>query len=46
LAGASRTDTERQEKLFDLNTKMVAKPGASKQVKAVPAEKAARTAAA
>ena len=37
-----KNDTERLEKLFDLYTKMVAKPGAAKQAKAAPAKKAAR----
>ena len=41
-----RNDTERLEKLFDLYTKMVAKPVTAKQAKAAPAKKAARREAA
>jgi hypothetical protein len=41
-----KNDTERLEKLFDLYTKMVAKSGAAKQVKAAPAKKAVRREAA
>ena len=41
-----KNDTERLEKLFDLYTKMVAKPGTAKQGKAAPAKKAARREAA
>lgn len=41
-----KNDTERLEKLFDLYTKMVAKPTAARQAKAVPAKKAARREAA
>ena len=41
-----KNDTERLEKLFDLYTKMVAKPAAAKQAKAVPGKKAARREAA
>ncbi len=41
-----KNDTERLEKLFDLYTKMVAKPGTAKQAKAAPAKKAARREAA
>jgi hypothetical protein len=41
-----KNDTERLEKLFDLYTKMVAKPSSAKQAKAAPAKKAARKAAA
>jgi hypothetical protein len=37
-----KNDTERLEKLFDLYTKMVAKPAAARQAKAAPAKKAAR----
>jgi len=39
-----KNDTERLEKLFDLYTKMMAKPGAAKRAKAAPAKKAARKA--
>ncbi len=41
-----RNDTERLEKLFELYTKMVAKPGSAKPAKAAPAKRAARKAAA
>ena len=41
-----KNDTERLEKLFDLYTKMVTKPGAAKQAKAAPAKKSVRRAAA
>jgi hypothetical protein len=41
-----KNDTERLEKLFDLYTKMMAKPGTAKQAKAAPAKKAARRKAA
>lgn len=41
-----KNDTERLEKLFDLYTKMVAKPGTAKQAKAAPAKKSARREAA
>ncbi len=41
-----KNDTERLEKLFDLYTKMVAKPAADKQPKAGPAKRAARREAA
>jgi hypothetical protein len=36
-----RNDTERLEKLFDMYTKMVAKPGTAKQAKAAPGKKTA-----
>ncbi len=41
-----KNDTERLEKLFDLYTKMVARPGTAKQTKAAPSKKAARREAA
>jgi hypothetical protein len=41
-----KNDTERLEKLFDLYTKMVARPTAAKQSKAAPAKRAARKTAA
>jgi len=41
-----KNDTERLEKLFDLYTKMVAKPAAARQAKAAPAKKSARREAA
>jgi hypothetical protein len=41
-----KNDTERLEKLFDLYTKMVAKPATAKQAKAAPAKKATRREAA
>ena len=41
-----KNDTERLEKLFELYTKMVAKPGTAKQVKAAASKKAARREAA
>lgn len=41
-----KNDTERLEKLFDLYTKMVAKPSAAKQAEAAPAKKVAQKAAA
>ena len=41
-----KNDTERLEKLFDLYAKMVAKPPAAKQTKAVPIKGAGRQAAA
>lgn len=41
-----KNDTERLEKLFDLYTKMMAKPGTAKQAKAAPTKRAARKAAA
>ena len=36
-----KNDTERLEKLFDLYTKMVAKPGTAKQTKTAPAKRGA-----
>ena len=41
-----KNDTERLEKLFDLYTKMVAKPGTAKQAKATPAKRGALKASA
>lgn len=41
-----KNDTERLEKLFDLYTKMVAKPATARKAKAAPAKKAARREAA
>ena len=41
-----KNDTERLEKLFDLYTKMVARPGAGKHARAAPAKKTARREAA
>ncbi|MBK6973137.1 MAG: class I SAM-dependent DNA methyltransferase [Sterolibacteriaceae bacterium] len=41
-----KNDTERLEKLFDLYTKMVAKPGTAKRAKAVRAKKSVKRAAA
>ena len=41
-----KNDTERLEKLFDLYTKMVAKPGPAKQAKTAPAKRAALKASA
>ncbi len=41
-----KNDTERLEKLFDLYTKMVAKPATARQAKAAPAKRAPRREAA
>ena len=41
-----KNDTERLEKLFDLYTKMVAKPGTAKQAKTAPAKRGALKASA
>ena len=41
-----KNDTERLEKLFDLYTKMMAKPGKAKQAKAAPAKRGALKASA
>jgi hypothetical protein len=41
-----KNDTERLEKLFDLYTKMVAKPGTAKQAKAAPTKRGALKASA